>query len=99
MPRVKILIDWAKIESIAAFYDSFLRQVKAPTWHGRNLDALRDSLIGGDINEIEPPYAIISTNEASTEGELQAFQLRVKSILGEAAASKRGIQFVSINKT
>jgi RNAse (barnase) inhibitor barstar len=41
------------------FYDSFFQAVAAPSWHGRNFDALRDSIGTGDINQIEVPYRIV----------------------------------------
>jgi RNAse (barnase) inhibitor barstar len=41
------------------FYDSFFSAVGAPSWHGRNFNALRDSIGGGQINEVELPYRII----------------------------------------
>jgi len=34
-------------------------KVWAPEWHGRNLDAVWDSLTGGDINQRNPPLRII----------------------------------------
>jgi RNAse (barnase) inhibitor barstar len=40
------------------FYDAFFRAVGAPDWHGRNFDALRDSIVNGEINQTELPYAI-----------------------------------------
>ncbi len=40
-------------------YDSFFSAVGAPVWHGRNFDALRDSIAAGQINEIEVPYRIV----------------------------------------
>ncbi len=39
-------------------YDSFFKAVGAPSWHGRNFNALRDSIAKGDTNEIEVPYLI-----------------------------------------
>lgn len=40
-------------------YDAFFKAVGAPDWHGRNLDALNDSIANGDINKIEVPYRLI----------------------------------------
>lgn len=40
------------------FYDAFFRVVGAPAWHGRNFNALRDSIVTGSINVIEIPYTI-----------------------------------------
>jgi RNAse (barnase) inhibitor barstar len=44
------------------FYDSFFEAVGAPGWHGRNLDALDDSISGGRTNKIELPYRIVVRN-------------------------------------
>jgi hypothetical protein len=43
-------------------FTTVFRAVGAPDWHGRNLNALRDSIAGGDINEVEVPYRLIVTN-------------------------------------
>ncbi len=40
-------------------YDAFFKAVGAPEWHGRNFDALIDSIEKGDINAIEVPYKLI----------------------------------------
>ncbi len=59
---MEIIIDWAKVKSEDDFYNIFLPQVKAPEWHGRNLDALTDSVVTGDVNSIEPSYTIHNVN-------------------------------------
>jgi RNAse (barnase) inhibitor barstar len=40
------------------FYEALLSALGAPRWHGRNINALIDSMIYGGINEIEPPLTI-----------------------------------------
>jgi RNAse (barnase) inhibitor barstar len=40
-------------------YDAFFRLVGAPEWHGRNLDALADSIRSGSINQVEVPYRLV----------------------------------------
>ena len=40
-------------------YDTFFHAVGAPAWHGRNFDALRDSIAGGQINVVEVPYRLV----------------------------------------
>jgi hypothetical protein len=40
------------------FYDALLPALGAPAWHGRNLDALSESLRSSRINEMHPPYTI-----------------------------------------
>jgi RNAse (barnase) inhibitor barstar len=43
-------------------YDSFFRAVGAPSWHGRNFNALNDSIGAGRINRIEVPYCLVIQN-------------------------------------
>jgi RNAse (barnase) inhibitor barstar len=43
-------------------YDSFFQVVGAPSWHGRNFDALNDSIGAGAINQIEVPYCLVIQN-------------------------------------
>jgi RNAse (barnase) inhibitor barstar len=40
------------------FYDALFNALGAPSWHGRNFNALRDSIIVGQINKVELPYTI-----------------------------------------
>ena len=40
------------------FYDAFFEAVGSPNWHGRNFNALRDSIATGRINNVELPYTI-----------------------------------------
>jgi RNAse (barnase) inhibitor barstar len=40
------------------FYDAFFQAVGAPSWHGRNFNALRDSIVVGRINKLDVPYLI-----------------------------------------
>ena len=40
------------------FYDAFFAAVGSPKWHGRNFNALRDSIAGRQVNDIEIPYSI-----------------------------------------
>jgi RNAse (barnase) inhibitor barstar len=58
--RVRELVlngaDWTTKDDV---YDAFFRAVGAPEWHGRNLDALADSISGGSINHVEVPYRFV----------------------------------------
>ena len=46
-------------------YDAFFQAVGAPSWHGRNFNALRDSITVGRINKVEVPYLIRLKNYSS----------------------------------
>ena len=92
---MKIIVDWENIETVDNFYDLFLPQVEAPEWHGRNLDALADSVITGDINKIEPPYTIHNININRTSESILEFQQKVLSIFNECMTEDRGIKVVT----
>ena len=40
------------------FYSTYFAAVGVPEWPGRNLDAVWDSLTGGDINQRNLPYRV-----------------------------------------
>jgi len=52
-------------------YDGLLKALGAPDWHGRNLDALIDSMGTGSINEVEPPYLIRIEHSEAMPHELR----------------------------
>ena len=56
-PRT-ITLDATQWREVSDFYDALLPAIGAPHWHGRNLNALIDSMIWGGINAIEPPYTV-----------------------------------------
>ncbi|SRR6266481_3014705 len=58
-PEIKhISLDGANWRTKDDLYNAFFKAVGAPSWHGRNFNALRDSIVGGQINEVELPYTI-----------------------------------------
>ena len=92
---MEIIINWKDIESEDRFFEVFLPQVSAPEWHGRNLNALGDSIVTGDVNGIEPPYTIINKNINSVSGSLKEFQEKVFEVFQEAIDEKQEIKVVS----
>lgn len=60
--RALLILDALNWKTSDDFYTSFFTAVHAPSWHGRNLDALNDSVGTGAINGIEGPYAIVIKN-------------------------------------
>ena len=89
-----VLLDWSEISSEEKFYDVFLPQVKAPEWHGRNLDALNDSLVTGDINQINPPYEITNCNVSRVPEDNCDFMRKVLKIFQESAIEHSGSKMV-----
>ena len=91
---MKIIIDWGKIKSEEDFYKMFLPQVKAPNWHGHNLDALNDSIVTSQINEIELPYTIMNINSSQSEASIVNFQRKVISIFIDGAIENHGLEII-----
>lgn len=58
-------LDAASWKNVLDFYDAVLAAVGAPKGHGRNPNALVDSMVWGGMNTVEPPYTIkISRTES-----------------------------------
>lgn len=86
-----ITVDWSTVRSLDAFYDVFLRQLGAPPWHGRNLNALFDSIGVGSINQVEPPYTIIFKNVQLIPDDLADFARGVMHVCVDAAVERAGV--------
>ncbi|UPK03405.1 barstar family protein [Bradyrhizobium sp. 170] len=63
------------------FYDALLPALGAPGWHGRNLDALNDSIGADDISAIRLPFRIKITNAASAPADLQQYLFKFADLL------------------
>ena len=92
--EMKIVIDWEQVDSEEKFFDVFLPQIEAPDWHGRNLDALNDSLVSGGINGVEPPFCIVNNNTGSSSEEMANFQRTVFSIFADAVIERNGVEVI-----
>jgi RNAse (barnase) inhibitor barstar len=53
-----IELDASNWTTVLDFYDALLPALGAPEWHGKNVNALVDSIVWGGINAVEPPYTI-----------------------------------------
>lgn len=58
--------------TIIDFYDDLLKEIGAPSWHGKNVNAIIDSMIWGDINCTEPPYKIMLHGVRNLPTEIQS---------------------------
>src|SRR3569832_533133 len=68
-----ITLDGSRWSDIPAFFEDLLSSLVAPEWHGTGLDALFDSMIGGDINGVEPPYRIEIDRASDMPREVEVF--------------------------
>lgn len=56
--RQVVVVEAAGCRTREEFLEVLLAAIGAPHWHGRNLDALWDSIVGGGVNEVEPPFVL-----------------------------------------
>jgi hypothetical protein len=61
----ELLMDGGGWKAPDDVYDAFFQAVGAPSWHGRNFNALRDSIGVGRVNKIDVPYIIRLKNYSS----------------------------------
>jgi RNAse (barnase) inhibitor barstar len=64
-------------------YASFFDAVGAPAWHGRNFDALNDSIATGGINQFEVPYRIVILNCHRMNAQVSAFVRNFAELIRE----------------
>ena len=58
----ELILDVEGWNTADDLYDAFFSVVGAPSWHGRNFNALNDSMARGGINAVEVPYRIVIRN-------------------------------------
>jgi RNAse (barnase) inhibitor barstar len=71
--------DWRSAED---FYLALLPQLGAPVWHGRNLNALEDSLYGG-VNQVEPPFKVQVEGAGNLPPEMSDFLSKVAAVFDD----------------
>jgi len=79
----RIFIDISGCKTVDDFYCVLLSALDAPDWHGRNLDALWDS-VTSDINNVMPPYAIELSAGISLAPSVATLVPRVKALFEKA---------------
>jgi len=80
----EIVLDANGWKEFGDFYAAFFAAVGAPDWHGRDPNALNDSIEGCGINRIEVPYRIVIRNAdkmgSTAAGEVNDFQAVIAHI-------------------
>lgn len=72
MNEVEIIeLDGKNWQSILDFYDALRTVLGSPDWHGAGIDAMIDSMIWGEINEVEPPYTVRLVNTRQLPKEIR----------------------------
>lgn len=89
-----IRLDGSGWRSPDDFYSALFPQLGAPAWHGRNLDALEESLGDGDINQVGPPFQVVVEN---APGDMSDFLYEVAAVFNDVrAATQAEIVFETI---
>lgn len=76
------------------FYNSLFEAVGAPAWHGRNFNALRDSIINGQVNQIEIPYTVQISGIENTPQEVKNLVRDFCSLIKELHAEGHQVDVV-----
>ena len=82
----ELVMDAASWKTRDDLFLSFFKAVDAPPWHGRNFDALRDSVGAGHINRIEVPYRLVLKNYARVHPAVRADAEHFIDVIRELAA-------------
>jgi RNAse (barnase) inhibitor barstar len=79
----KLVLDGREWRTRDDVYDAFFAAVGAPSWHGKNFNALNDSIAVGSINQIEVPYCVVIANFDLISGEAKQMAADFADLLRE----------------
>jgi|GEM_PF-5842637 len=84
---------WRSVDDVCS---AILAALGAPEWHGKNLDALWETITEAVpcdrdtpetlINAVQPPFQIVVTGSAAASGEVQKFLAKLRQLFTEANA-------------
>jgi|SRR6185437_11179445 len=87
---LQLEVDGSRWKTEEDFYRAILSALHAPDWHGHNLDALNDSIQGGDLNGRNPPLMITIFGSQTMGRDAERIARRFMSLCDDLA--KEGIQ-------
>jgi hypothetical protein len=67
-------------------YESFFLAVGAPPWNGKNFNALRDSIVTGNVNKIAVPYRLIVQHYEELNEDVRPFADQFLNLIREFEA-------------
>jgi RNAse (barnase) inhibitor barstar len=88
----KVLLDGRSWVNSDDFYEALLAALGAPGWHGRNLDALDETLRSGDTNDLNPPLDIAISGMESMGVEARTTVHRFKELVNDLRATNIDIK-------
>jgi RNAse (barnase) inhibitor barstar len=81
---LKLTIDVSKCAHTLDVYGVLLAQLGAPEWHGKNLDALWDTVSNDGINAVRAPYTIRFVGVANSNQNVTKLIGQMKQLFEEA---------------
>ncbi|HTW36102.1 MAG TPA: barstar family protein [Rhizomicrobium sp.] len=81
-------LDASQWKTPLDFYEALLAALGAPRWHGRNINALIDSMVYGGICELEPPLIVRVTGTGNLPDDVRDDLIFTILALGEARTEK-----------
>lgn len=67
-------------------YNSLFAKLGSPVWHGRNFNALNDSIVTGGINSVDVPFKLLIHGLHSSTNEVKEFVSKLEALLAEREA-------------
>ena len=86
-------LDASEWKTALDFYEAILAAIGAPRWHGRNVNALIDSVIYGGISALEPPFTVRVTNTENLASEAKEELIFVILAMAEQQGTDKVVQF------
>lgn len=66
-------LDARKWRSVEDVYNALFEILGSPAWHGKNFNALHDSIVTGQINRVGVPYILSIQGISSANSEVRLF--------------------------
>lgn len=79
-------LDGSNWKSIDDVYNSLFATLGSPAWHGRNFDALNDSIVTGGINAVEVPYRLLIGGLRAAPPEVRDFVSQLSTFISDREA-------------
>ena len=84
-----IELDAGNWRTPSDFYDALLAALGSPKWHGRNVNALADSMVYGGINSIAPPYTVQISNADHLPTAVREAIITTAAVIEAVCADRR----------
>jgi RNAse (barnase) inhibitor barstar len=82
----ELQLDASNWENTNDVYQSLFDALGAPVWHGKNFDALEESIVTGNINAVEVPYKLLICGMRTTTSEVQVFVSKLVNFISDREA-------------